>query len=52
MLIRRTIQNSDSCEHVFKYISTADFPPKQNSQKTDAAKGNDFHRVKLIIKSG
>ena len=52
MLIRRTIQNSDSCEHVFKYISTADFPPNKILKKTDAAKGNDFHRLKLIIKSG
>ena len=23
---------------------------KHNSQKNDSAKGNDFHRVKLIIK--
>ena len=33
MLIRRAIQNSDSCEHVFKYISTAEFPPNKILKK-------------------
>ena len=48
MLMSRIIKNS--WEHVFKYISTAEFSPTK-FPKNDVAKGNGFRRVLVTVKS-
>ena len=48
MLMRRIIKIS--CEHVFKYISTAEFSPTK-FPRNDVAKGNGFRWVLVTVKS-